>query len=939
MNAHNKPRIFGGIRLLFVVVVGLLAVLAVITFARQTSYQVHAAPIDPPEGYPKFNTSTMVVSPTLAHTGGATLQYVIEIRNTGAYAAEGARLTNVIPNNTTYNDDAWASSYEVLTYTNGLLLWEGDVGFDANVVISFSVTVSPIFEGLVQNAAVIEHDLIANPVTVTAETMVTELPILVIDKNSTPDKPGPGKPLTYKITVTNQGQFAQDLPVVVTDVVPLNTVLIDPGPDGTESPAGDMVTWERLVTLDTGETSEFTFTVGVDNVLSGTVIANDDYQVANPESGVALGEPYTVTVIDPILYIHKSVQPYPPGSNREMTYTLTVLNKGSLATGLVVQDQVPDGVDYVSGGSFSGGVVTWTMPELDTDESAEFSFTVYVGDVADIEVINENYSVCAIGEGVCQYGSVLPSLIQGPTFDVSAMVDPIAKKPGGGPIDRKTAVTPTFVIENLGPGSALDAVAQMYFKRISVSFNDLAVIPSKGAFYEGPDCGEKCISYIWIGDLAFGETITLTTIYGQSTIGGEEGTHYTATVVITDSLGTFTSEPITATAIGTVTHYANLIPIKTAPPVVAAGQVLTYTINVYNTGLSTEVPPYPMLTETIPLSTSLLSVSDDGVYLVGDRTTISWTLPALSTGERLVRWFSVLVDPALVSGTEIVNSQYGTAWTELISDTAVVFSNTGKPVSTMVKEVGLIDSFKTVTPTLVRPGSGNVLTYTVNVVNSGPSQLNDVSVYDIFPWQYSTYQRDAVASAGEVISDIVSLAWTGDVGPFSSEVITFTVVVDDDYQGPITNTAKIDHSSLREQVIIQAVAYASDQPVLMIRKTATPDPVPAGDELLYKITVSNLGQEATNLVITDMIPGNTQYVNGSSSDGGVLTGDLLRWEYLVLGPGEDHSFMFRVKAPNWGKVINDQYQVTCAEGVVAIGDPVITRVIMAGGVYLPIIMR
>jgi uncharacterized repeat protein (TIGR01451 family) len=766
-------------------------------------------------------------------------------------------------------------------------------------------------------------------VTITAEAMVTDDPILTIGKTSFPEKPGPGKPLTYFLTFTNEGQFAQDLPVVVTDVVPLHT----------QSPEGDTVTWEEMVTLDTGESKEFTFTVDVDDVVSGTVINNDDYRVAYNDSGLAVGEPYTVTVIDPILYLHKSVQPYPPGSNREMTYTLTILNKGSLATDLVVQDQVPAGVTYVEGGSESGGVVTWNLDELDTNKSAQFSFVVAVGDLADVEVINENYSVCANGEGVCQYGRVLPTLIQGPNFDVDASVFPIAKKPGGGPINKQTTVTPTFVIENLGPGSAFGAMAHMTFERISVSFTDLTDGLNDGDFYDGPDCGEKCDSYLWVGDLAYGEIVTLTTIKGQSTIGGEEGTHYTATVVITDSLGAFTTEPITRTAIGTVTHYANLIPTKFAPPVVAAGQVFTYTINVDNTGLSTEVPPYPVLTETIPLSTSLYSVSDDGVYDEGERTVISWALPALSTGEGLVRSFSVMVNPDLVSGTEIVNDLYGTAWTEPISGTTVVFSNMGAPVSTMVKEVGLIDSYKTVTPTLVQPGAGNVLTYTVHVVNSGPSQLNNVAVYDIFPWQYGTYQRDAVASAGEVISDIVSLSWIGDVGPFSSEAITFTVLVDDDYQGPITNTAHIDHSSLREQVVVQAVAYATDQPVLLIKKTATPDPVPGGEELLYEITVSNLGQSATNLVVTDLIPDNTQYVNGSSSDGGVLIGDLLRWDHLVLGAGENQKFFFRVMAPSWGEVINDQYQVSCAEGVVAIGDPVVTKVILEGGVYLPIIMR
>ena len=36
--------------------------------------------------------------------------------------------------------------------------------------------------------------------------------------------------------------------------------------------------------------------------------------------------------------------------------------------------------------------------------------------------------------------------------------------------------------------------------------------------------------------MAVGDVITFTTIEGQSTIGGEEGTHYTATVVITDDL-------------------------------------------------------------------------------------------------------------------------------------------------------------------------------------------------------------------------------------------------------------------------------------------------------------------------------------------------------------------------------------------------------------------
>ena len=105
-----------------------------------------ADPIDPPEGYPKLILSMKSVSPTLVNVGGETLTYLIEIRNTGAYTAEGALLTNPIPVSTSYNSDAWSSVDPQPTYSNGEVRWEGDVGFDSSVEIIFSVDVDPGFE-------------------------------------------------------------------------------------------------------------------------------------------------------------------------------------------------------------------------------------------------------------------------------------------------------------------------------------------------------------------------------------------------------------------------------------------------------------------------------------------------------------------------------------------------------------------------------------------------------------------------------------------------------------------------------------------------------------------------------------------------------------------------------------------------------------------------
>jgi uncharacterized repeat protein (TIGR01451 family) len=396
-------------------------------------------------------------------------------------------------------------------------------------------------------------------------------------------------------------------------------------------------------------------------------------------------------------------------------------------------------------------------------------------------------------------------------------------------------------------------------------------------------------------------------------------------VVIIDDLSGYVTEPITGTAIGHVTHYANLIPTKSAPPEIGPGQTMTYTIQVFDSGLSTEESPPPVLTETVPASVTLLSISDSGSSeIIDGRTVISWELPPMGPGDLLFRSFAVEVFPDLVSGTLILNDDYRTTWYE--SEIKGTLTNLGEPVTTTVREVGLIDSYKTVTPTWALPGTGTVLTYVVHVVNSGPYDLSGVQMTDIFPWENTTYQRNAVASAGSVISDIVSLEWTGDVAPYSEQLITFTAVVDDFFERVVTNTATITHTSLKQEVVVTAVAYITDKPVLRITKTATPDPVLVGNPLLYQIQVTNLAQQATLLVVTDTIPANTSYIFGSASSGGQLVDDVVQWNLPVLKPGETLNLTFQVNVRGGKEIINDNYAVRCDEGVYAYGEPVVTRV-------------
>jgi uncharacterized repeat protein (TIGR01451 family) len=217
----------------------------------------------------------------------------------------------------------------------------------------------------------------------------------------------------------------------------------------------------------------------------------------------------------------------------------------------------------------------------------------------------------------------------------------------------------------------------------------------------------------------------------------------------------------------------------------------------------------------------------------------------------------------------------------------------------------------------------------VHVANSGPSNLTGVKVTDIFPWEHSTYHRDAAVSAGSLVSDIVSLEWTGNVGPYSEQLITFTSKVDDFFEGVLTNTATISHTSLKQPVEVTAVAYITDKPVLRIAKAATPNPVQGDGTLLYRLDVTNLGQQATLLDVSDPIPYNTTYVTGSASSGGRVVGDAVQWTLPVLNPGETLHLTFQEKVNYGSRVVNQNYSVRCNEGVEVFGAPVITRVVNA----------
>lgn len=137
---------------------------------------------------------------------------------------------------------------------------------------------------------------------------------------------------------------------------------------------------------------------------------------------------------------------------------------------------------------------------------------------------------------------------------------------------------------------------------------------------------------------------------------------------------------------------------------------------------------------------------------------------------------------------------------------------------------------------------------------------------------------------------------------------------------------------------LQLVAHAQS-PVLIISKSASPDPVVAGERLTYVITISNTQSAAlTGVVVRDMVPEHTTFSSVNSrggqwimrSPGGGNRGEV-SWEALepLLPDQTAHLEMVVQVEEGWaGLVINTDYEATTG-GLddPVIGQPVTTHVV------------
>ncbi len=317
-----------------------------------------------------------------------------------------------------------------------------------------------------------------------------------------------------------------------------------------------------------------------------------------------------------------------------------------------------------------------------------------------------------------------------------------------------------------------------------------------------------------------------------------------------------------------------------APSPVVPGNNITYTQTVTNNGPLAAVNA--SMTEVIPANTTFQSIVISGAGAAG------WSCATPAVGATGVITCTNASLPSGASGaatfTVAVQVNVGTATGTQITDTISATSGTNDPnlANNSATVLTIVGAATTANLAITNAGApnpvlaGNDITYTVTVTNNGPGTSSTVAFTEAVPTNTTFVSATATSGTGGWTCSGTSISCT--IPTLASGAsTTFTVVVAvgaGTASGTvITDTANVsaattDPNPSNNVATVTTVVATAGQADLAVTKTGTPNPVLAGNNITYTITVTNNGPAtAANVTLTDTLPANTTVVSISTPAG------------------------------------------------------------------------
>ncbi len=207
--------------------------------------------------------------------------------------------------------------------------------------------------------------------------------------------------------------------------------------------------------------------------------------------------------------------------------------------------------------------------------------------------------------------------------------------------------------------------------------------------------------------------------------------------------------------------------------------------------------------------------------------------------------------------------------------------------------------------------AGQLLTYTLAITNSGPSNTPGIILTDTLPAQVSFVSSSPVSSGCMNASGLVT-CHLGPLNAFTSQKVVIRTRVGDLATGMIVNTAKVassisDPNQLNNTSILQTTVVNSSD--LKVQVSADKTSVAFGDTLHYSITVDNQGPtRALSVTVHDVLPAGVDFISSTPvsypcmDQSGVVTCML-----GTIEPGKNLSLQFIVRVESYAGDQSAQY--------------------------------
>ncbi len=716
---------------------------------------------------------------------------------------------------------------------------------------------------------------------------------LAITKVASPKPVNQGDPITWTITVTNNGPGAMEgpaasgaNPLIVSDTFPTTgvgaaTLATSTGPAGACTLSGGTVTCPSG--LPAAGVQTLTFTQPVDTTaVAGSTIANTA-TVTDPRTGDTNDSANDSTTVRPVadLAIVKT-GPATVVQGAPISYTLVVRNNGpSNVTGAQIADTIPTNITGVTwtcvaagtadcntaaGGTGATGAGNLALGAAQINAGAANTLTITVSGTATTAGTFTNTATVAPPAGTID--NVTANNSSAVETTITPAADLAITKTGTATVVQGGTVNYAITVTNNGPSNVTGALIA---DAVPANLTGVSwTCASAGTAACGTASGSgNAISLLGNINAGAGNSVTIT-VTGTATTAGS----FTNTATVSPPAGTTDPTPgnNSASQPTTVTPAADLAITKTGTATVNQNGTVTYAITVTNLGPSNVTGA--QITDTVP----------------ANLTAVSWSCAAAGTAacgtaSGSGNAISLLANINAGAGNSVSINVTGTATTPgSFTNTATVAppAGTTDPVSTNNSS----SQPTTITPTadlaIAKTGpatavQGTTVNYAITVTNLGPSNVTGAQITDTVPASLTgvswTCASAGTAACGTASGSGNAISLLANINAGAGNSVTISVTGTATTAGSFTNTATVaPPAGITDPVtgnntsaVNTTITPSAD---LAIAKTGTVTVVQGG-AVTYTITVTNNGpSNVTGATIADAVPANLTGVSWTCASAG-----------------------------------------------------------------------